>query len=495
MPKKKVIIIGAGPGGLTAGMLLAHQGHQVDIFEKKDVVGGRNAPIKLGGFTFDTGPTFLMLLEVLEQSFADAGRDLNKYLDLKRIDPMYRLRFDGAKDFFPTGDEKMMVAEIERAFPGDGQNYLRFKKTEGKKFDRVYPCLKVPYGSLLSYLKPRFLKAIPRLDPFASVYDRLSSYFRHEHLRIAMTFQAKYLGMSPWQCPATFTILSIIEHKFGIYHPIGGLNKISEAMARVIREDGGKIHLNTPVRRIIVENGKTTGVILENGNEVRGDAVIINPDFAWAMRHLVAPQDRKKYTDQKLDRMEYSCSTFMLYLGLDKLYDIPHHNVIFADDYRNNVEDIVRRKALSSDPSVYIQNASITDPTLAPKGKSAVYVLVPVTNQTSGLDWQKERKAFRDRVIGIIKQKTELKDIDQHIEAEKIITPADWENEYGIYHGATFNLSHKISQMLSFRPHNKFEEFGNCYLVGGGTHPGSGLPTIYQSGRIAASMIMGTKVS
>jgi len=495
MPKKKVVIIGAGPGGLTAGMLLAHHGHQVDIFEKKDVVGGRNAPVKLGGFTFDTGPTFLMLLEVLEQSFADAGRDLNKYLDLKRIDPMYRLRFDGTKDFFPTGDEKRMVEEIERAFPGDGQNYLRFKKTEGKKFDRVYPCLKVPYGSFLSYLKPRFIKAIPRLDPFASVYDRLAGYFRHEHLRIAMTFQAKYLGMSPWQCPATFTILSVIEHKFGIYHPIGGLNKISEAMAKVIREDGGKIHLNTPVKQLLVKDHTAKGILLEDGRVVEADKVIINPDFAWAMSHLVKPEDRRKYTDAKLKKMEYSCSTFMLYLGLDKLYDIPHHNVIFADDYRDNVEDIVHRKALSSDPSVYIQNASITDPTLAPAGKSAIYVLVPVTNQTSGLDWQKERKAFRDRVIGIIKQKTELKDIDRHIEAEKIITPADWEKEYGIYHGATFNLSHKITQMLSFRPHNKFEEFGNCYLVGGGTHPGSGLPTIYQSGRIAATMIMGTKVS
>jgi phytoene desaturase len=465
----------------------------VEIYEKKEVVGGRNAPIKLGEFTFDTGPTFLMLLEVLDEIFKETGRKMEDHLELKKLEPLYRLRFDGKDDFFPSGDQDKMAGEIEKRFPGDGQNYLRFKKEEGKKFDRVYPCLKVPYGSFLSYLKPRFIKAIPRLDPFASVYDRLASYFKHEHLRIAMTFQAKYLGMSPWQCPATFTILSIIEHRFGIYHPIGGLTRISQAMAKVVIEDGGKIHLSTPVRRVIIENRKAVGILLENGQEVRGDAVIINPDFAWAMSHLIAPQDRRKYTDQKLRKMEYSCSTFMLYLGLDKLYDIPHHNVIFAEDYRDNVEDIARRKMLSKDPSVYIQNASITDPTLAPKGKSAIYVLVPVTNQTSGIDWQKERKAFRDRVIGIIKQKTELKDLDQHIEVEKIITPADWEQEYGIYNGATFNLSHKISQMLSFRPHNKFEEFGNCYLVGGGTHPGSGLPTIYQSGRIAAEMINKSK--
>jgi phytoene desaturase len=486
---KKIIIIGAGPGGLTAGMLLAHRGHQVEIYEKKGVVGGRNAPIRLGDFTFDTGPTFLMLLEVLEEIFQETGRKLENCIELKRLEPLYRLRFDGKDDFFPSGEDKRMAEEIERMFPGDGPNYQRFREKEGKKFDKVYPCLKVPYGSLLAYLKPRFIKAIPWLDPFASVYDRLASYFTHDHLRIAMTFQAKYLGMSPWQCPATFTILSMIEHKFGIYHVTGGLNKISEAMAKAVSEDGGKIYLNTPVRRVVVENGKAAGVFLEDGREVKGDAVIINPDFGWAMRHLVTPQDRKKYTDRKLEKMEYSCSTFMLYLGLDKLYDIPHHNVIFARDYWDNVEDIVHRKVLSKDPSVYIQNASITDPTLAPRGKSAVYVLVPVANQTSGLDWPKERKPFRDLVIDIIKQKTELKDIDLHIEAEKIITPADWEQEYGLFNGATFNLSHKVSQMLSFRPHNKFEEFGHCYLVGGGTHPGSGLPTIYQSGRIAAEMI------
>lgn len=492
---KKIAIIGAGPGGLTAGMLLAHRGYQVEVFEKDARVGGRNAAIKLGDYTFDTGPTFLMLLETLEQTFRDAGRDMNKLLDLRRLEPMYRLRFHGSGDFFPVSDEQKMVAEVERVFPGDGRNYLRFREQEGKKFQRVYPCLKVPYDSLLSYLKPRFLKAIPRLDPFASVYGRLASYFEHDDLRIAMTFQAKYLGMSPWQCPATFTILSVIEHTYGIYHPIGGLNRISEVMADCIAGDGGKVHLNAPVKQVIVKDGAARGVLLESGETVEADAVIVNPDFAWAMGNIVKPEDRRKYTDKKLAGMEYSCSTFMLYLGVDKLYDIPHHNIIFARSYRDNVAEIVRSKRLPADPSVYIQNASITDPTLAPAGKSAIYVLVPIANQTSGIDWAREKKAFRDLVVRTIVEKTELKDLERHIEVEKVITPADWQRDHHIYHGATFNLSHKISQMLSFRPHNRFEEFGNCYLVGGGTHPGSGLPTIYQSGRIAAGMITGEGVS
>ncbi len=492
---KKIAIVGAGPGGLTAGMLLARKGYQVDIYEKDSRVGGRNQAIRLGEYTFDTGPTFLMLLEVLDEAFRDAGRDMNKLLDLKRLEPMYRLRFHQSGDFYPVSDEQKMMAEVERVFPGDGRNYQKFRVQEGRKFDRVYPCLKVPYDSLLSYLAPRFIKAIPRLDPFASVYDRLASYFEHDDLRIAMTFQAKYLGMSPWQCPATFTILSVIEHTFGIYHPVGGLNKISEAMAKCVAEDGGQIHLNTPVKQLIVDNRIAKGLMLENGEKVEADAVIINPDFAWAMSHLVRPENRRKYTDERLRKMEYSCSTFMLYLGVKKKYDIPHHNIIFAKSYRDNVEAIVRTKSIYSDPSIYIQNASLTDPTLAPAGKSALYILVPIANQTSGIDWDKEKKPFRDLVIKTIAEKSELKDLESQIEVEKVVTPADWERDYHIYQGATFNLSHKISQMLSFRPHNRFEEFGHCYLVGGGTHPGSGLPTIYQSGRIAAAMIMGTKVS
>jgi phytoene desaturase len=382
-----------------------------------------------------------------------------------------------------------MVREIERLFPADAKNYLQFKTKEGRKFDRIFKCLSVPYGNLRDFLRPNFIKALPVLDPFASVYGRLASYFESEYLRIAMTFQAKYLGMSPWNCPATFTILSLIEHRWGIYHPLGGLNAISAAMAKVIEESGGKIHLKTPVRQVIVNQKKATGILLASGERIEGDAVIINPDFAWAMSNLVRPEDRRKYTDAKLKKMEYSCSTFMLYLGLDKTYDIPHHNVFFSNDYKKNVDEIVRTKSLSPDPSFYIQNASVTDPTLAPAGKSALYVLVPTANISAGIDWPQEKAAFRDLIISLIRQRTELKDIEQHIQVEKIITPHDWEHDYSIYNGATFNLSHIISQMLYFRPHNRFEEFHNCYLVGGGTHPGSGLPTIYQSGRIAAALI------
>lgn len=486
---RTIVIIGAGPGGLTAGMLLARQGFKVEVFEKGPVVGGRNAPLKLDGFTFDTGPTFLMMTRVLEEVFADSGRRLQDYLDLKPIDPFYRLRFDGKTDFFPTLDPERMVAEIERLFPGDGANYMRYRAQEGKKLDLVYPCLQHPYMRWRDFLNPNFLKAIPRLDAFTSVYERLRSYFKYEHMRIAMTFQAKYLGMSPWQCPATFTILSLIEHKYGIYHPIGGLNAISTAMAKCLQEDGGRIHLQQPVQEILVENRRAVGVRLAGGDKVAADAVIINPDFAWAMTHLLRPEHRRKYHDARLAKMEYSCSTFMLYLGLDKIYDLPHHNIIFAQDYEKNVQDIVENGRLSEDPSFYLQNASKLDSTLAPPGQSTLYVLVPVPNRQAPIDWEKEKPRFRELVLRQIESKTELKDLRRHIVVEQVISPLEWEQDYHIYRGATFNLSHKLGQMLIFRPHNALEELDACYLVGGGTHPGSGLPTIYQSGRIAADLI------
>jgi phytoene desaturase len=487
--KKRVAIIGAGPGGLTAGMLLAHHGFQVDIFEKNEHVGGRNSQLQLGDFRFDLGPTFLMLPSILHEMFQFAGRKVSDYLDMREIEPLYRLRFQGKKDFYPSRDREYMDRQIRDLFPGDEDNYRRFMEVEKIKFEQLFSCLKLPYFSILHYLRPQLIRAIPRLDLTQSLYDKLAGYFSHEEMRIGMSFQSKYLGMSPWDCPAAFTIISYIEHSQGISHPIGGLNRISHAMAQVIKEDGGSIHLNRTVKQVINEGGRATGLLLESGERVAADYIIINADFAYSMSNLIDPMDRHKYTDQDLDRRDYSCSTFMLYLGLDKLYDISHHNIIFADDYRRNLEEISVTRILSEDPSFYLQNACKTDPTLAPPGKSTIYVLVPVANNSSRIDWEKEKAAYRDHIIEKIKQKTELKDIEQHIEVEKVITPYDWEHEYNVYRGATFNLSHKLTQMLYLRPHNIFEELKNCFLVGGGTHPGSGLPTIYESARISANII------
>ncbi len=488
---KKVIVIGAGPGGLSTAMLLTHKGYDVTIYEKGDRVGGRNAAIHLGDFKFDTGPTFLMMKDVLEYLFTATGRSLDDYCEIKQLDPMYRLRFNGTRDLFPSPDPEKMREQLEAFSPGSFKGYQKYMKKEKEKYEQLMPCLEIPYQTPKDFLSKQFFSSLPYLDGHVSLYQVLSRYFDDPDVRTAFTFQAKYIGMSPWEAPGTFSIISYIEHGGGVFHVQGGLNMISHAMAKVVEEEGGDIKLSQGVKKVIIEKGEAKGVLLENGSEDRADYVVLNADFAHAMTNLVDEKDRKKYTDKKLAKKKYSCSTFMLYLGVDKSYeDIAHHSIVFADNYKQNVDEITKSKVLSDDFSFYVQNACITDSTLAPEGKSALYVLVPVPNNSSDIDWEVEGPAMRKRVLSAMEERGGYDDLLANIEEEKMITPADWENKRSVYRGATFNLAHNIGQMLLFRPHNEFECFKNCYLVGGGTHPGSGLPTIYESARISSELIL-----
>ncbi|MEY2640973.1 MAG: hypothetical protein RL150_366 [Candidatus Parcubacteria bacterium] len=487
--KKKVVIIGAGPGGLSAGMILAARGYDVHIYERQAVPGGRNASMQVNGFTFDIGPTFLLMKYILDQTFALAGKRSEDYLTFTKLDPMYVLNFPDAK-LNVSSDHDKMYEEIKRVFPGDEEGFRAFLTAEKKKFDTMYPCLETDYSSLKRMFSRKLLRALPYMDAFKSVYDVAAKYFKHELLRLSFTFQAKYLGMSPWKCPGAFGILSYIEHVAGIYHVEGGLSSISEAMAKVITELGGTIHYNTSVASIETAGRTITGLTLANGEHVEGDVFVLNADFAYATTHLFKEGALKKYTKKKVEKLEYSCSTYMLYLGVDKVYDEPHHQIVFANDYHANLNDIFDNHKLSKDFSLYIRNATPRDATLAPEGKSSLYVLVPVpNNQKSGIDWAIEGPRIRKEIFCVLKERTSFTDLEEHIVTERIITPKDWEGGHNVFFGATFNLSHKLSQMLYLRPRNRFEEFTNCYLVGGGTHPGSGLPTIYESARISSNLI------
>ena len=485
--EKKIVIVGAGPGGLTAGMMLAHRGFHVTIYEKESQVGGRNGSLDFDGFSFDIGPTFLMMKFILDEVFEEAGYKADDRIAFTRLDPMYRLYFaDGAIDM--VDDDTRMREEIARRFPGDEAGFDRFMTREKVRYDRMYPCLQKSYDKFLTLFHPDFLKALPHLSLGHTMFQELGQYYTHDKLKIGFTFQSKYLGMSPWSCPAAFMIIPYIEHAQGVWHVRGGLSEISRAMAKVVTENGGTIHLQTPVERLITEGRTVKGVQLRNGEKVPADTVIMNADFAYAMTELVTPGTLKKYSRASFNRRLFSCSTYMLYLGVDKVYDLPHHSIVFSRDYNKYISDVADHRNVADDLSVYVRNASVTDPTLAPEGKSNIYCLVPVSNNRAGKDWKADGK-FRETVLRTIMERTEMKDLDRHIVAERVLTPNDWQEKYNVFLGATFNLGHTLTQMLYFRPHNKFEELENCWLVGGGTHPGSGLPTIYESGRITANLI------
>jgi len=295
--------------------------------------------------------------------------------------------------------------------------------------------------------------------------------------------------MSPFSCPSLFSILSFLEYAYGVFHPMGGCHAVTRRMAEIAEELGAEIALSEPVEEILFEGRRAVGVRTAAG-EHRSDAVVVNADFAQAMTRLVPNRLRRRWTDEQLAKTRFSCSTFMLYLGVEGRYDnLLHHNIYLPEGYKSHLEDIEHRHALSEEPSFYVQNASITDESLAPPGMSSLYVLVPVTHQHANVDWEQERDRYRALVLKRL-ELLGIEDIEQRMRVERVCTPADWEVEFEIYRGATFNMAHNLGQMLHLRPHNRFEDLQGVYLVGGGTHPGSGLPVIFESSRITSQLLL-----
>jgi phytoene desaturase len=486
---KHVVVIGAGPGGLASAMLLAQRGFRVQVFEKQPVIGGRSAEVRLGDYRFDLGPTFLMMKFLLDELFAEGGRRSSDYLECVRLDPMYALNFPG-KTMLARSDPDAMRQQIEANFPGESAGFDRFLKRESERFEKLYPCLQKPYGTLASLISPTLLAAAPHIAAGRSLHGVLSDYFSSEELRLAFTFQSKYLGMSPWDCPGLFTMIPYTEHAHGVYHVMGGLCRIADAFAQVAREEGAEIHTSSPVKRVLLDGRRACGVELECGEKIYSDSVVINADFGHAVSTLFDSKDLKRYTPESMRKRKFSCSTFMMYLGLDRTYDeAEHHTIVFSREYKKNLEAIAAGRFDVEDMSLYVRHAGKTDPSGAPAGHSALYVLAPMANNLTGTNWDERKAICREAVLKTLRDRTAFGDVTPHIQQEMIVTPQDWEQKYSVFLGATFNMAHNWNQMLHRRPHNKFEEFDNCYLVGGGTHPGSGLPTIFESARISANLI------
>jgi phytoene desaturase len=292
--------------------------------------------------------------------------------------------------------------------------------------------------------------------------------------------------MSPFQCPSLFTILSFLEYEHGVFHPMGGCGAVSEAMAAVARKLGVDFRLGANVERIVYEGERAIGVEV-HGEIHQADAVVVNGDFGYAARKLIPERYRPRWPDAKIEHARLSCSTFMMYLGIEgDIGNLEHHTIFLTKDFERNIRDISENR-IPRDFSFYLQHPGRTDPSMAPAGHTSLYVLVPVPNLCSGTDWASFAPQFRAQTLERLKA-IGLDDLEGRIRYERIITPAGWQDDFGVNEGATFNLAHDLRQMLYFRPHNRFG--GGVYLVGGGTHPGSGLPVIYEGARISAKLLL-----
>lgn len=492
--RPRIAIIGAGPGGLAAAMLLAQTDASVTIFERLDHVGGRSATIPAqspsGKFLFDTGPTFFLYPRVLSEIFAACGRCLDREVDLIRVDPQYRLMFEDGGQIRASARTEETERQIARISPADAAAFPRFMADNRAKLAAFRSALESPFNGPSDLLRPGVLRSLPALRPHQTLDRYLARYFTDERVRLAFSFQSKYLGMSPFRCPSLFSILSFIEYEFGVWHPRGGCGAVMTAMARIAGAAGVDLRLRAPVQEILFEGRRAVGIRTASGSE-RFDALVVNADFAQAMTTLVPDALRRRWSNRRIASRKFSCSTFMMYLGIEgDLPGIDHHTVYLSKDYRRNVTEIENGQVPPSNPSFYVQNACLTDPELAPPGHATLYVLVPVGRRIgAGIDWQAQREGFRAMTLDRLRR-IGIEDVERRIRYEKILTPTEWEHDLNVFTGATFNLSHNLGQMLHMRPRNRFEDLESVYLVGGGTHPGSGLPVIFESARITSRLMM-----
>jgi phytoene desaturase len=468
-------------------MLLSARGFSVTLLEKQRTVGGRSSSLVLGGYSFDLGSTILMMRFVLEEMFALAGRRLDDYVRLVPLDPMYRLVF-GDRGLDVYADPERMVQELRRFAPGSEDGLPRFLEHEHARLEQLYPLMQKSWLGLGSLLAPSVVKSLPWVGIGRSLHATAGDYFEDEDLKLGFSFQSAYLGMSPWKCPGGFGMIPYVEHGWGVDYARGGVHKVCAAMEQVARELSATIRTSAEVASVVVEDGRAVGVELTGGELVPADAVVVDADAVAALTRLLDEDVSLRFRKARLERLKESCSTFMLYLGLDTELPLRHHTFFFADDYKEEMERVFGRGELSDDLSVYVCSPVVTDPSMAPPGHSALYLLALAPNTRSGIDWEAEAPRMRARILETLARRTGV-DVTPHIRVEHQVSPRDWESSFSISHGAVFGPTHDVDQLLAFRLPHRLPDPDNVFLTGAGTSPGSGIPTILESARITTRLL------
>ena len=490
---KKIIVIGAGVAGLSAAVRLQKLGYEVTLYEKDRQVGGKMNQIKTAGFTFDLGPTIVMMPEIYREVFEFCGKDPDDYIPMKKVDPMLKLYFNKEEPIEFSNDLIELTKTLENISPEDTQGYFAFLADIYQRYTIAKEAfITKSFRGFWDFYNPKSLWAGIRLRTFSDAYTSISKFVKDDRLRKSLAFQTLYIGVSPYQGPSLYTIIPMIELFYGVYFIEGGMYTLATSLARLFEELGGKIVYETSVDEILIDNKIAKGVRIGK-EQVMADAIVCGADFPYAMKELI-PDERKrgKYTNKKIAKFEYSCSCFLMYLGLDKKYPEEHlHSIYFAEDFKQNVDDLFERGKLPDDPSFYLYRPSLMDDSLAPEGQEGLYVLVPVPELSKYEKWTEQTmQAYRQKIIRLLKEKTIFKDIDEHIVSETLITPKDFSERFNAYNGATFGLKPTLKQSNYYRPHNKFSAAENLYFCGSSTHPGAGVPIVMQSEKLAVEELL-----
>ena len=489
MKSKSVIVIGAGIGGIVAATHLARRGVQVTVLEKNSHAGGRCDRFSRDGHHFDAGPTLLVMALLYEAEFAALGESLREMLELQRVDPTYHLVFDDGSKLALTSDMKSMQEQMQSFEPGSFSGLLRYLE-EGHRHYTVgmEKLVNRDFRNASDFFRISNLPVLYQIKPLVNHYRNMSAYFHDPRLKAAFTFQDVYMGLSPFEAPATFSMMPYTELAHGVWYPKGGMYSIVEALMELARRAGVTFEFDAAVERIDVNGSRIQGVVLSDGHHLQAEAVLANADLPYVYKHLL-PQDGEA---ERLECKRFSCSVVSFFWGVDRPYkSLPPHTLFLRDDYRANFNSIIRDLDLPVNPCLYIHAPARLDLSMAPEGQDTLIAIVPVghMSENGDQDWAAIRDRARDHVFRRLATLS-ITDLQEHIKFEVNYTPLSWKKRYNLMKGSTHGLCHNLTQLAYFRPPNRHARYQNLYFAGASTRPGTGIPTAMVSGRLAAQRIL-----
>jgi len=482
------LVIGAGIGGIALAARLAQQGYRVTVIEKTAEPGGRFGRLLKDGHRFDTGPTLFLMPEIFAETFAALGQRLEDHLSLNRVEPTYKIRFSDGLEMYMTADLGQMKAQLEAIQPGSFGGYLSYLN-EGHRHYQISLERFVGrnFNSYFDYFSLANLPLLFQLKAIQKHYSNLGNYFSDPHLKAALTFQNMYLGLSPYDAPATYSLLQYTELADGVWFPTGGMYRVIESLVAIAESLGVQFHYNTPAEAIEVNGNQATGVRLNDGQRLIADLIVANADLPYVYQNLLP----KSPLSDKLESARYTCGTITYYWGVNKIYpQLRTHNVFLSTDYRASFDRIFRDHTLPDDPSFYVHAPARTDPSAAPNGQDTLMALVPVghLHQDKPQDMEALVKKARSTMFKRLSD-IGITDLEQNIKFEIVYSPKTWQNLYNLVNGAAFGLSHDFWQVGYLRPRNRHKHYHNLYFVGASTHPGTGLPIVLLSAKLTSERI------